>query len=129
MVAKSLWTRDKSTTAALVEPDVAAIGSPKRRDLPPQCYQSSCETFRTSAAWPTTFTLRQMREKFPALWMGVNFLAVTGKDAFPVLGKLQRDGIAINGYWADDARIDEQRKAMGPRYANVMIRQKHHLHI
>ena len=52
-----------------------------------------------------------VRERFPALWMGVNFLAVTGKDAFPVLGQLQRQGVAIDGYWADDARIDERRAA------------------
>jgi hypothetical protein len=52
-----------------------------------------------------------VRERFPALWMGVNFLGVTGKDAFPVLGKLQREGIAVDGYWADDARIDER---LGP---------------
>ena len=47
--------------------------------------------------------------QFPALWLGVNFLAVTGKLAFPVLGKLKRDGITVDGYWADDARIDERR--------------------
>lgn len=50
-----------------------------------------------------------VRERFPALWMGVNFLAVTGMDAFPVLGQLQSQGIAVDGYWADDARIDERR--------------------
>ena len=50
-------------------------------------------------------------ETFPALWLGVNFLAVTGKLAFPVLGKLKREGIAVDGYWADDARIDERRAA------------------
>lgn len=53
--------------------------------------------------------IRHIREAFPALWMGVNFLAVTGKDAFPVLGKLQREGCPVDGYWADDARIDERR--------------------
>jgi uncharacterized protein len=52
-----------------------------------------------------------VRAGFPALWMGVNFLAVTGKDAFPVLGKLKREGVAVDGYWADDARIDERRAA------------------
>ena len=52
-----------------------------------------------------------VRALFPALWMGVNFLGVTGKDAFPVLGKLKRDGVAVDGYWADDARIDERRAA------------------
>ena len=53
--------------------------------------------------------IAEVRAKFPALWMGVNFLAVTGKDAFPVLGQLKRDGVAVDGYWADDARIDERR--------------------
>ena len=55
--------------------------------------------------------IRHVREKFPALWMGVNFLAVTGKDAFPVLGQLAAEGVPVDGYWADDARIDEQRSA------------------
>ena len=31
---------------------------------------------------------------------GVNFL-VTGKDAFPILGALQREGVKIDAYWAD----------------------------
>jgi uncharacterized protein len=55
--------------------------------------------------------IRHIREKFPFLWLGVNFLAVTGKDAFPVLAKLQSDGVPVDGYWADDARIDETRGA------------------
>ena len=55
--------------------------------------------------------LAHVRSKFPSLWMGVNFLAVTGKLAFPVLGKLAREGVRIDGYWADDARIDERRGA------------------
>lgn len=55
--------------------------------------------------------IAHVRASFPALWMGVNFLAVTGKDAFPVLGRLKRDGVTVDGYWADDARIDERRAA------------------
>jgi hypothetical protein len=55
--------------------------------------------------------IAHVRAKFPALWLGVNFLAVTGKDAFPILGRLKRDGITVDGYWADDARIDERRAA------------------
>ena len=51
--------------------------------------------------------LRQVRARWPALWMGVNFLAVTGRDAFPVLGDLAREGCVLDAYWADDARIDE----------------------
>lgn len=53
--------------------------------------------------------IRAVRRQFPSLWIGVNFLAVTGKDAFPILGDLQRKGIAVDAYWADDARIDETR--------------------
>lgn len=51
--------------------------------------------------------IHHVRERFPGLWLGVNFLAVTGKDAFPVLAQLGRDGTPVDGYWADDARIDE----------------------
>lgn len=53
--------------------------------------------------------IAHVRRTFPALWLGVNFLAVTGKLAFPVLGKLKHEGITVDGYWADDARIDERR--------------------
>ena len=53
--------------------------------------------------------IRSIRRQFPTLWIGVNFLAVTGKDAFPILGDLQRDGTRVDAYWADDARIDEMR--------------------
>jgi uncharacterized protein len=48
-----------------------------------------------------------MRSRFPELWIGVNFLAVTGKDAFPILGDLASQGCRVDAYWADDARIDE----------------------
>ena len=51
--------------------------------------------------------LREVRAACPSLWIGANFLAVTGRDAFPQLGALARDGFAIDAYWADDARIDE----------------------
>ncbi len=53
--------------------------------------------------------IRDMRAAFLDYWIGVNFLAVTGKFAFPILGELQADGIQLDGYWADDARIDERR--------------------
>ena len=54
--------------------------------------------------------IRETRAAFPGLWMGVNFLAVTGRDAFPVLGDLMREGCIVDAYWADDARIDETGK-------------------
>lgn len=53
--------------------------------------------------------IREMRAAFPDVWLGVNFLAVTGKYAFPILGELQADGVQVDGYWADDARMDERR--------------------
>jgi len=49
--------------------------------------------------------MRHVRLAFPNYWIGVNFLAQTGRIAFPVLA----DG--VDGYWADDARIDERRTA------------------
>jgi len=51
--------------------------------------------------------VRDVRRALPDLWLGLNFLAVTGADAFPVLGRLEQEGICIDAYWADDARIDE----------------------
>lgn len=52
--------------------------------------------------------VRRVRDDFPDLWLGLNFLAVTGKDAFPILGALKGEDCPINAYWADDARIDER---------------------
>ena len=57
--------------------------------------------------------LSEVRARFPSLWLGVNFLAVTGRKAFPVLGRLQAEGIEVDAYWADDARIDERAPADG----------------
>lgn len=53
--------------------------------------------------------IKEMRQAFPDIWLGVNFLAVTGKYAFPILGELQTNGCQVDGYWADDARMDERR--------------------
>ncbi len=51
--------------------------------------------------------IREVRAAWPSLWIAANFLAVTGRDAFPVLGNLAREGCVVDAYWADDARIDE----------------------
>jgi predicted TIM-barrel enzyme len=51
--------------------------------------------------------IRHVRRRWPSLWLGVNFLAVTGLEAFPVLGRLGAEGVRVDAYWADDARIDE----------------------
>ena len=55
--------------------------------------------------------VKAVREKQPDIWLGLNFLAVTGKIAFPILAKLESEDCRIDGYWADDARIDESREA------------------
>lgn len=51
--------------------------------------------------------VREIRKRYPELWLGLNFLAVTGEHAFPVLGNLHRENCRIDAYWADDACIDE----------------------
>ena len=51
--------------------------------------------------------LEAIRGRYPDFWIGVNFLAVTGLKAFPILAELDSRGVRIDAYWADDARIDE----------------------
>lgn len=51
--------------------------------------------------------IRDVRDHFPSLWMGVNFLGVTGREAFPRLSALHSAGTEVDAYWADDACIDE----------------------
>jgi predicted TIM-barrel enzyme len=65
--------------------------------------------------------IRATRRRFPSLWMGVNFLGVTGLKAFPVLGELQRDGVRVDAYWADDARIDEMQPIDSQNEAAAII--------
>ena len=52
--------------------------------------------------------ITDVRKSAPNVWTGVNFLAIPGRDAFPILGRLQADDCPVNAYWADDARIDER---------------------
>ena len=60
--------------------------------------------------------IADIRAKFPNLWLGVNFLGVNGKIAFPILAQLSHEGTKIDAYWADDAcvdeRVTEQKRAM-----------------
>ena len=51
--------------------------------------------------------LEAIRGRYPDFWIGVNFLAVTGLKAFPILADLGLRGVRVDAYWADDARIDE----------------------
>lgn len=51
--------------------------------------------------------IRAVRAARPELWLGINFLAVTGRYAFPMLADLLAEGVGVDAYWADDACIDE----------------------
>lgn len=53
--------------------------------------------------------LRAARAACPDVWLGVNFLAQPGDVAFPILGRLAAEGCALDGYWADDACMDERQ--------------------
>jgi adenine phosphoribosyltransferase len=68
--------------------------------------------------------IKTIRTKYPFLWLGVNFLGVPGDKAFPVLGKLQTEGTAIDGYWADDACIDERTEASNQAHAQNILDEK-----
>lgn len=52
--------------------------------------------------------IRDVRTAHPGLWMGLNFLAVTGLHAFPKIAALENEGCRVDAYWADDGRIDER---------------------
>ncbi len=52
--------------------------------------------------------IEQTRNRYPESWIGVNFLGITGAEAFPVLGEMEAGGTFINAYWADDACVDER---------------------
>ncbi|MEM8795308.1 MAG: adenine phosphoribosyltransferase [Pseudomonadota bacterium] len=52
--------------------------------------------------------ITDVRRHFPSLFLGVNFLGVSGRDAFPILATLeQENGTTVDAYWADNAHIDE----------------------
>ena len=68
--------------------------------------------------------IRSIRASYPNFWIGLNFLAVTGLDAFPVLATLAKEGYRIDAYWADDARIDERKNQQKEANEIQNIRQK-----
>ena len=68
--------------------------------------------------------IRAIRVRYPNFWIGLNFLAVTGIDAFPVLATLAKQGFRIDAYWADDARIDERKDQQKEANEIQNIRQK-----
>jgi len=66
--------------------------------------------------------LEATRGRYPDFWIGVNFLAVTGLKAFPILANLALRGVRIDAYWADDARIDE-RASIQEEASNIAARR------
>ena len=52
--------------------------------------------------------IEDCRKAYPDLWLGVNFLGISGETAFPILSELKKNGTGVDAYWADDARIDER---------------------
>ena len=67
--------------------------------------------------------ITKVRHKFPSLWLSINFLANTGKVAFPILSELSSQGCEIDGYWADDACIDEKGKNLEAKKINQIKKE------
>ena len=63
------------------------------------------------------------RRAYPDLWLGVNFLGVSGAKAFPILSELAEKGVVVDAYWADDARIDERQKEQAEADSIAAIRE------
>ena len=68
--------------------------------------------------------IRSIRNGYPNFWIGINFLAVTGLAAFPILASLKNEGCFIDAYWGDDARIDERQPNQVEAEAIAKIRQE-----
>lgn len=68
--------------------------------------------------------IRSIRSGYPDFWIGLNFLAVTGLKAFPILAQLEQEGHRIDAYWADDARIDERTSTQDEAEAIAKTRRE-----
>lgn len=49
--------------------------------------------------------IETVRKQWPDLWLGVNFLGMEPPVAFEQLALLEKAGIRIDGYWADNAGL------------------------
>uniref|UniRef100_A0A1X7V2B1 HpcH/HpaI aldolase/citrate lyase domain-containing protein n=1 Tax=Amphimedon queenslandica TaxID=400682 RepID=A0A1X7V2B1_AMPQE len=66
-----------------------------------------------------------VREKLPYLWIGVNFLGVTGDIAFKELGKLSSNGYQVDAYWADNGEVDERKPQIQEKAERIKsVREK-----
>lgn len=68
--------------------------------------------------------IKQVRAEFADLWIGVNFLGTPGDVAFPILGQLDAEGCHIDGYWADDACVDERNPYLQHRAQSILVARK-----
>eukprot|EP00802_Teleaulax_amphioxeia_P017482 Tamp_17640.p1 GENE.Tamp_17640~~Tamp_17640.p1 ORF type:complete len:338 (-),score=55.72 Tamp_17640:116-1129(-) len=68
--------------------------------------------------------LRQVRGRYPDVFVGVNFHTLNGAEAFPILGRLAREGIKIDAYWADNACIDHTAVSQPSAEQIASTRQK-----
>ena len=67
--------------------------------------------------------IEECRRAYPDLWLGVNFLGVSGAKAFPILSDLGEKGVVVDAYWADDAQIDEWQKEQTEADSIAAIRE------
>ena len=68
--------------------------------------------------------VRSIRTAYPDFWIGINFLAVSGLNAFPILASLENGGCRIDAYWGADARIDERETYQAEAEAIAKTRQE-----
>lgn len=68
--------------------------------------------------------LRQVRGCFPDAFVGVNFHTINGGEAFPILGRLAREGVKMDAYWADNACIQDASIDQASAEMIASLRQK-----
>ena len=51
----------------------------------------------------------------PNLFLGVNFSTMSGSDSFPILGRLAREGVKVDAYWADNACLEHEMQVRHPK--------------
>ena len=67
--------------------------------------------------------IEDCRKAYPDLWLGGNFLGISGEIAFPILSELKKNGTGVDAYWADDARIDERVEGQAEAESIAGIRE------
>jgi len=68
--------------------------------------------------------IRHVRGLFPEVFLGTNFHTLNGAEAFPILGRLAREGVKIDAYWADNACIEHERPAQDQGMAQKILDTK-----